>query len=93
MLFRLMTVQQQPLSLGAVTTYPLLTKIPSVSAQEFARMVPWASCYTSKCLALKTAFRWAALLYKLGSAGPAGNSWKALYVLFSQAELLDQRHL
>lgn len=33
MLFRLM-VQQQPLSLGAVTTYPLLIKIPSVSAQK-----------------------------------------------------------
>lgn len=52
MLFRLMG-QQQPLSLEAMGTYPLLIKIPSVSAQkqnpeEFVRMVPWASCYTNK---------------------------------------------
>lgn len=74
MLFRLMG-QQQLLSLGTVTACPLLIKIPSVSApkqspEEFVSMVPWASCSTNKPrLALRTAFRWAALLYELITAG------------------------
>lgn len=32
---------------------------------------------------------WAALLYKLDTADPAGSGLKASHVLFSQSELLD----
>lgn len=39
-LFRLMG-QQQPLSLGAVTTCPLLIKIPSVNAQKQKSLSEW----------------------------------------------------